>query len=41
MRVADGADPVTDRLDALYCDVDSSLDTALAEAQADALREEW
>ena len=34
-------DEVTARLDALYADVDSSLDPAVAAAQSRALREQW
>ena len=32
---------ITRRLDAVYRDLDSRLDTGLADAQAEAVREEW
>ena len=38
---AEDADDITARLDAVYGDIDSSLDSDLASAQADAVREDW
>jgi metal-responsive CopG/Arc/MetJ family transcriptional regulator len=38
---AEDADDITARLDAVYGDIDSSLDSDLAIAQADAVREDW
>ena len=35
------ADDITARLDAVYGDIDSSLDSGLSRAQADAVREDW
>ena len=38
---AEDADDITARLDAVYSDIDSSLDSDLASAQADAVKEVW
>jgi len=38
---ADDADDISARLDAVYSDIDSSLDPSLASAQADSVREVW
>ena len=35
------ADDITAQLDSVYGDIDSSLDSGLASAQADAVREDW
>lgn len=41
MLDAEDADDITARLNAVYADIDSSLDSSLASAQADAVREVW
>jgi metal-responsive CopG/Arc/MetJ family transcriptional regulator len=38
---AEDADDITARLDEVYGEIDSSLDSDLASAQADAVREVW
>jgi len=38
---AEDADDITARLNEVYADIDSSLDSSLATAQADTVREVW